>query len=299
MKKRAIFTAIGIVVGLPLLVILGSMTWYAVYDRTNGNIASSGETRDYLLYVPASYEPTEPAPLVMTLHGTALWPALQRDISGWNTLADEYGFIVVYPGATGRPQRKWRLSFTPGAGDLLEVQYISDLIDGLDEAYNIDTARIHMVGLSAGGIMALALACELPDRIAAVAVVAAALPKDYCDDAQPIPLIAFHGTADPIYPFEGGETWAVSEPVESVSKWISGRARQNQCDPVLIEVREFTYVLRREYRGCAARLVHYVIEGGGHQWRGGMQFPEWLGGPVARSIDATSTIWRFFADERL
>ena len=157
-KKRTILTAIGIVVGFLLLLILGGMMWYAVYDRTSGNIVSSGETRDYLLYVPESYDPTTPAPLVISLHGTALWPALQRDISGWNGVADERGFIVVYPGALGRPQRKWRLSFAPGAGDLLEVQYISDLIDSLDEAYNIDTSRIYVDGLSAGGIMALALA---------------------------------------------------------------------------------------------------------------------------------------------
>ena len=137
MKKRAIVTAIGIVVGFPLLLILGGMTWYALYDRTNGSIVSSGETRDYLLYVPESYDPTTPTPLVISLHGTALWPALQRDISGWNGVADERGFIVVYPGALGRPQRKWRLSFAPGAGDLLEVQYISDLIDQIRDILHL------------------------------------------------------------------------------------------------------------------------------------------------------------------
>ena len=298
-KRRLILTAIGIVVGFPLLLILGGATWYALYDRTNGSIVSSGETRDYLVYVPEGYDAARPTPLVISLHGTALWPALQRDISGWNGIADEQGFIVIYPGALGRPQRKWRLSFKPGAGDLLEVRYVSDLIDSLDETYNIDTARIYVDGLSAGGIMALALACQLPHRFAAVAAVAAALPKGYCDDPQPVPLIAFHGTADPLYPFEGGETWAISEPVESVSTWISGRVRQNECDPAPLEIKESTDVLRREYRGCAARLVQYVIEGGGHQWPGGMQFPEWLAGPPARSIDATSVIWRFFADEQL
>jgi polyhydroxybutyrate depolymerase len=297
--KRIVITITAFVIGIPMLLILTGIGWYLYSDRTNGSIVSSGKTRDYLLYVPESYDPTRPASLVISMHGTALWPALQRNISNWNDVADEHGFIVVYPGAMGRPQRKWQLSFSPGPGDRLEVHFISDLIDSLEEAYNIDPSRIYIDGLSAGGIMALAVGCLLPNRIAAIAAVVAALPNDYCDDPRPIPLVTFHGTADPIYPYEGGATWAVSEPVESVSSWVSKRARQNECAPIPAEVRVSADVLRQDYRDCTSSLVHYIVDGGGHQWPGGKQFPEWMAGPAVKDIDATRIIWRFFSQHQL
>ncbi|MBP8857704.1 MAG: hypothetical protein KBG60_06770, partial [Anaerolineaceae bacterium] len=71
--------------------------WFLISNRTNGKIVSSGETRRYLLYVPESYDPDKATPLVFNIHGYAQWPANQRDISNWNELADEEGFIVVYP----------------------------------------------------------------------------------------------------------------------------------------------------------------------------------------------------------
>ena len=73
-------------------------------DRTSGTILSAGEKRQYLLYVPGSYDRTRPTPLVISLHALALWPAAQMETSRWNRLADEYGFIVVYPSGTGLDQ---------------------------------------------------------------------------------------------------------------------------------------------------------------------------------------------------
>ena len=300
MKKRTIFTAIGIVAGSPLLLILGGMTWYAVYDRTSGNIVSLGETRDYLLYVPESYDPTVPAPLVISMHGTALWPAIHRDVTHWNTLADKHGFIVLYPGAGGRPLRKWQLEQPPGPGVAREVQFISDLVDSLEDAYRIDTARIYADGLSAGGSVAIVLACRMSDRIAAFGtVVAPPLLNDSCDVPQPVPLMAFNGTADRLVPYHGGVSWAVSVPMPSVSDWIASWAKRNHCAPTPIETQESADVLRRAYEDCTEDLVHYTLEGGGHQWPGGTPFPAFMAGPPIDSIDATSTLWEFFAEHRL
>ena len=76
---------------------------YLAINRTNGKIVSSGIVRKYLLYVPESYNPTTPTPLVISMHGFAEWPAHQMRISHWNDVADEYGFIVVYPSGTQGP----------------------------------------------------------------------------------------------------------------------------------------------------------------------------------------------------
>ena len=113
----------------------------------------------------------EPAPLVISMHGGGGWPAHQRDVSGWNRLAESHGFIVVYPAGSGAP-RAW--SVDHGTGLLDDVRFISELIDTLEAAYNIDPARIYADGLSNGAGMAFVLSCTLSDRIAAVGMVAAA-----------------------------------------------------------------------------------------------------------------------------
>src|SRR2546422_8081741 len=93
-----------------------------------------------------------------------------------------------------------------GAGLMRDVRFISELIDTLEAAYNVDPTRIYADGASNGGGMAFVLSCTLSDRIAAVGMVAAAqsLPWSWCTDRRPVPMIAFHGTADPIAPYSGG-----------------------------------------------------------------------------------------------
>jgi poly(3-hydroxybutyrate) depolymerase len=107
------------------------------------------------------------------MHGAGLWGASQRDISGWNELADAKGFIVVYPsGVGGKGVRVWRAE--PGDDLAKDVRFISELIDTLKASYNIDSTRIYANGLSNGGGMSFALSCALSNRIAAVGMVAAA-----------------------------------------------------------------------------------------------------------------------------
>ena len=100
-----------------------------------------------------------------------------------------------------------------GPGLTKDVRFISDLIDDLEKAYNIDPTRIYANGLSNGGGMAFVLSCTLSDRIAAVGMVAAAqmLPWSWCTDHRPVPMIAFHGTADSIVPYEGGTSWVAPD----------------------------------------------------------------------------------------
>ena len=102
-----------------------------------------------------------------------------------------------------RGPRVWHVGAGPGL--MRDVRFISELIDTLEAAYNIDPTRIYANGLSNGGGMAFALSCTLSHRIAAVGMVAAAqtLPWSWCTDHRPVPMIAFHGTADPMIPYEG------------------------------------------------------------------------------------------------
>jgi polyhydroxybutyrate depolymerase len=294
-----------VVIGLPVVLVLIALVSIYFLDRTNGTIVSSGEKRKYLLYVPGSYDRAKPTPLVISMHALALWPAAQMETSQWNRLADEHGFIVVYPSGTGLI-KIWRLHEPePEAGLMEDVRFISDLIDTLKAAYSIDPTRIYANGFSNGGAMASVLSCALSDRIAAVGTVAPAqdalLPWSWFADCRPVPMMQFHGTADPFVPYGGGLSWPTPRPFPSVSTWAANWARRNRCGPNPIEAVMAADVSRLEYTNCAddATVVLYTVRGGGHSWPGGKPLPEWWAGRTSRSIDATSQMWTFFRDHRL
>ena len=165
--------------------LLLALAW-ALTNKANGEIVSGGEKRAYLLHVPASYNPATPVPLVISIHGFAEWPAHQAQISRWNELADQHGFIVVYPSGTGFPLR-WRAGCGAPSDPMEDVTFIADLIDKLEKGYTIDKNRIYANGLSNGGGMSFMLACKLAGRIAAIGGVAGAylFPMSACQPAGP------------------------------------------------------------------------------------------------------------------
>src|SRR5436309_14185734 len=202
--KRAI-GAVLVLLSLPVLLVLVEAVSFRVVNRPNGSFISSGRKREYVLYVPRSYVPAKPTALVISLHGASLWGAAQRETSQWDRVADAHGFIVVYPsGEGGGGPRVWHEG--DGAEPSRDVRFISELIDTLDVRYNIDPRMIYANGLSNGGGMSFVLSCTMSDRIAAVGLVAAAhlLPGAWCTDRRPVPVIAFHGRADPEVPYHGG-----------------------------------------------------------------------------------------------
>ena len=310
--RKIVIKTLLVIIGLPVILALFVVVsfYMALYesDRANGTIVSAGQEREYLLYVPASYDRSTPTPLVVSLHAAMLWPAAQREISQWNRVADEHGFIVVYPsgltpqgGGTGVAPKLWEI-----AGDLTlsaNVGFISQLLDTLEATYNIDTTRIYANGFSNGGAMVFALSCRLSHRIAAVGTVSAAQdqrPWSWCQDEKPMPLIKFHGTSD-LVPYEGGRTWASPKPFPSVSTWTANWAARNRCASSPVESIVAADVTRREYTHCAndATVVLYIIKEGGHNWPGGKPLPEWLLGSASQSIDATSQMWAFFIEHQL
>ena len=306
---KVVVVATGLLVVMVLIAVSSFYAFFSSYatNRTNGAIVSSGQARKYLLYVPKSYDRAKPAPLVISLHGAALWPATQMEVSQWNKLADEHGFVVVYPSGTdlgggdnALPFRVWLLR--PEAVVSANVGFISELIDTLAAAYNIDPTRIYANGFSNGGAMAFALSCRLSHRIAAVGTVSAAQdqPFSWCADAPPVPFINFHGTED-LVPYNGGKAWVSPRPFPSVLTWTADWARRNRCGPNPIESVVAADVTRLEYTHCAddAAVVLYTIRGGGHSWPGGKPLPAWMVGPANHSIDATSQMWAFFREHQL
>jgi polyhydroxybutyrate depolymerase len=224
------------------------------------------------------------------------------DLSHWNDLADQYGFIVVYPSGTNFPLR-WRTRGDPGsdADPVRDVTFIADLMDTLEQNYNIDPSRIYANGLSNGGGMSFVLSCQLSERIAAVGLVAGAYlyPWEACSASRPVPTIVFHGKDDPIVPFQGGPSKAFDIPFPMIPDWVTELANHNQCTGTLVEQSKQGDVSGIRYTDCDEDVLFYTIEDGGHTWPGGEALPKWITGPTTYDINATRVMWDFFQQHAL
>jgi polyhydroxybutyrate depolymerase len=273
-------------------------------------LASGGIVRSYRRYIPTGYDPNIAAPLVLSLHGFASWSAQQQELTGFDALAEAHGFVVVYPQGTGIPLR-WNdgAPFRDPAATAADIAFIADLLDALAADLCIDPDRVYVNGMSNGGGMAHTLACELGDRFAALGTVAGA--QSAHDQPCPIsitralPVIGFHGTADPIVPYDGGQSNGFDFP--PVLDWAAVWAARNGCDHQALAVGPddphyplAAGVSALRYVDCDddVEVVFYTLDGGGHTWPGGMALPERLTGLTYADLDASAVMWDFFARYR-
>jgi polyhydroxybutyrate depolymerase len=290
--------------------------------------------RPYLIHVPPAYDGRRPFPVVMVLHGGGGNAEAQQgsmcpesDPKCFERLADRLRFIVVYPNGTagdlGLPNaRTWNagggangyacIGMAACAQDVDDVAYFHALLDDLDAALNVDARRVYAIGMSNGGAMSHRLACEMAGRITAIASVAgenqfaAAAP---CSPARPVPVLAFHGTGDPFWPYAGGAPETMpgffalregGENMASAEESFAGWAGRNACTgspsiSVIADTGNGTSATRFAYNRCnRSRVVLYEIAGGGHTWpRGAQYFPESVVGRIATRLDANAIILGF------
>jgi polyhydroxybutyrate depolymerase len=291
-RRGVALAAVLLCITLPGIVALVEGVAFYAKNRGSDVIMVGKAARGYVLHVPQGHDRSRPAPLVISLHGAGLWGAAQRDISGWNELADREGFIVAYPSGAGHA--------SPRVWETQDVDFLAQLIDTLIVRQNVDPDRVYVNGLSNGGGMTFALSCAAADRLAAVGIVGGALfePWGACIAAPPVPVVVFHGTGDPVTLYEGGTTWVAPWPMPNIPQWVGRWAERNGCDAVPRDSTLSATVTRRAYSACAggADVVLYTLHGDGHVWPGGGALPKWLVGTDSRSMDATKVMWEFFVE---
>jgi polyhydroxybutyrate depolymerase len=304
MNRARVLGIVLAILALPAASVPFQAAAFYTYNRDNGSIVSSGLERTYLLHVPAKYDPRKPTALVLSFHGAGLWGRAQRDMSRWDEVADDEGFIVAYPSGLGsRGIRVWHED--PRDPNARDNRFVADLIDTLRARYNIDSTRIYANGLSNGGGMSFGLSCTLSDRIAAVGLVGSAQtsPWESCRDTTPVPMINFHGTDDRFAAYRGGKSWVLphGEVFPSQVLWTAKWAKRNRCASGPVDSTVTSDVTRRSYSRCAngADVVLYTIIDGGHTWPGGGPMPAWFAGSTTHTIEASRIMWRFFADHPL
>ncbi|MBI5712565.1 MAG: prolyl oligopeptidase family serine peptidase, partial [Chloroflexi bacterium] len=155
-----------------------------------------------------------------------------------------------------------------------DTKFISALIDQMIATYTIDPKRVYVTGISNGGMMSYKLACELADKIAAIAPVAGALNVE-CKPSQPVSVIAFHGTDDQSVLYEGGVPKKQADSHErtdkSVAYAVSFWVKQNGCGTTPQKTGKGN-IVSEIYSGCKNNtgVALYTIKGGGHAWPGGV-----------------------------
>jgi len=274
--------------------------------------------RSYLTHIPDNFNGTGTVPLVIAIHGGGGDGEAMVKLTegGFNKLADEEGFVVIYPDAIEKNWNDGRSGEETGYRAHLEniddVGFISALIDSAIENLNIDRTRVYVTGISNGAMMTLRLGCELSDKIAAIAPVAGNIPENLYPGCNPdtfISVMLINGVGDPLVPYEGGyitgpfgvETLGkVISTDETINFWINN----NGCSalPAIInlpdiDTRDGSTVIKSTYSGCEenSEVILYTITGGGHTWPGGYQYlSKLIIGNTCRDIDANEAIWNFF-----
>src|SRR5947209_746090 len=163
-------------------------------------VLSGGLTRTYLLHVPSGYQANSSEVLVLNFHGHGSNAIQQEHRSGMSLLADQQGFIAVYPqGVVGPAGRTGWATGARGRPQVNDVLFVSDLLNPLQGILCIDALRIYAIGFSNGAGMTNVLACTLAGRLAAFAFVSGSYPPypGGCHPIRPVPLLEFHGTSDP------------------------------------------------------------------------------------------------------
>lgn len=268
-----------------------------------GTVQSGGLTREYLLYIPAAYTGNTAVPLVFNLHGYTSNNVEQLFYADFRPIADTANFLIVLPNGTldAQGNRFWNTFL--GNSNVDDVGFISDLLNTLQANYNIDANRVYSTGMSNGGFMSYSLACELNDRVAAIASVTGSMIQsklNTCNPVRPVPVMEIHGTADNTVPYNGLPNATFVAIPTLVAKW----ADFNNCNPTPTitqvpntNMTDGCTAERQLYTGGdqGSTVEHYKITGGGHTWPGSA----FSIGITNQDINASKEIWRFFSQYRL
>jgi polyhydroxybutyrate depolymerase len=251
-------------------------------------MAFGGLNRSYRVHKPVGL--AGPAPLVVMLHGAFGDGEQAESDYGWDPLADSAKFVVAYPDGVGATWNGHGCCGKAERENIDDVRFITTMVGQISAGLPIDKSRVYAAGISNGGIMSYALACN-SDMFAAIGPDSATM-LDACTAPHPTSVIHIHGTSDRLVPYTGGQgASTVNGP--SIPDVNAFWRNVDRCGPPDISTNA---PITTSTAACADnRSVELItIAGGRHQWPGGTTFLERTS-PTSHALNATQIIWQFFA----
>ena len=280
---------------MSILLILIALSNDIISQQTiNGVLQHEGLDREYILYIPDSYNSAEPTPLLFSFHGYTSNAQTNFSYTNFKSIADTSGFILIHPqGSLLNGSTHWNVGGWTIGSTVDDVSFVSELIDTISNAYNINSDRVYSTGMSNGGYMSFLLACKLSDRIAAIASVTGSMtPQNFnsCDPSHPTPIMQIHGTSDATVPYNGNFLWTKS--IDDVMEyWIE--YNNTSYEPNIIEIPDINtsdgstveHFIYENGDNCSS-VEHFKVINGGHDWPG-------VWGNM--DINASEEVWNFLS----
>jgi polyhydroxybutyrate depolymerase len=301
------------------------------YNGYNGTWSCN---RTYLYYIPSSYDGSEAVPLLFSFHGMGSSGVEQIDLTKFDELAEQEGFIAVFPDSTNLPRDEespcypslialenanpvfasidliqWNigtnlsLQYCAGVDD---VGFASDMVDWFDDNYNIDESHIYATGMSNGAQFSHYVALMLPDTFAGIAPVCSPLTTNTTwESVTPTTVIMMMGPTDPIVPYDGNALASIYSMNDTVDFWLDVDGIPLETEPVETvwgpTSKDFTVVHRYVYSGGTngTEVILFKVDGGGHTWPGGPQYSSVVViGFTTTHIDGSALIWKHLQPEK-
>jgi polyhydroxybutyrate depolymerase len=302
-----------------ILIIFFSLIFLNTYSLVTSDFKEfhlnfGGIERTYLVHFPTTKTKSHDLPVVFCLHGSGgTAKGMIRLTRGrFNDLADQDGFIVVYPDAVRKNWNDGRSGYYSYsvARNIDDVGFILQIIKALKADHPVDDSRIFVCGMSNGGFMTMRLACEQAGVFKGAAAIVATISEDFlqqCKPVNPINILFMNGTSDPLVPYQGGEIGLFRKTrgkiisTDNAVKFWSG---VNGCNPSPFKellpdqdpsdsTRVEKYTFTDGKNGTSVMLFRVI--GGGHTWPGGLQYlREGIIGRTCKDINACDEIWKFF-----
>lgn len=240
-------------------------------------------SREYIVYIPANYNESSSAPLMINFHGYQSNASVHMMlINDMRPIADTAGFIAVYPKGLPLPASPynylhWNVGSWTESSTSDDIGFIESIIDSISNDYNIDLNRVYSSGYSNGGYFSFELACQLSDKIAAIGSVAGSMSEETyttCNPTHPTPIVSINGTSDDVVYYNGGNSYENgSKSLPTVNEYWTNLNKLDSHEisslPNINTSDNSTVELTRYFNGenCTS-VEHYKVIGGEHEWPG-------------------------------
>ena len=239
------------------------------YSNTNAQtLVHDGINREYVLYIPNSYDGTSAVPLMLNFHGFGGSASDYMQDADMRSLAESDTFILVYPqGSSLDGSSHWNACPSGGdnKSDADDFGFVESMINEISSQYNIDLERVYAAGYSNGGMMAYGLANYKSDLIAAVASVSGVMLDCIGSTSHPMPVVHLHGTSDGVLPYNGGNDWNSTQ--STLDYWIN--FNNTTTNPTVssdnnggMTIEHYVY----DQGDSLVSVEHYKYIGGDHIW---------------------------------